>query len=49
MYLDNNFYKSHVPVRPLHTRTYSDTLRKLHAEFYYGLQEFRKVERTIDL
>lgn len=45
MYLDNNFSTIHVPVRPVHT--YSDTLRKLQAEFYHGLREFRKVERAI--
>jgi len=47
MYPDNNFYTSHVAVRPAHT--YSDTLHKLQAEFYHGLQQFRKVERAIDL
>jgi hypothetical protein len=47
MYLGNNCYTSPVPVRPV--QTYSDTLRKLHAKFYHGLHEFRKVERTIDL
>jgi len=46
MYVDNNFYASHVPVWTVHT--YSDALPKLHAEFHHGLQEFRKVERTID-
>lgn len=46
MYVDNNFYTSHVLVRTVHT--YSDALHKLHAEFHHGLQEFRNVERTID-
>jgi hypothetical protein len=47
LYLDNNFNTIRVPVRSVHT--YSDALRKLHAEFYHRLQEFQKVERSIDL
>lgn len=45
-YVDNNFYTNHVLVRTVHTN--SDALHKLHSEFHHGLQEFRKVERTID-